>query len=260
MPTMAFCSPGDIIRAPPHDRDRYGSMTMQAPAAYQLSRAVSARSRAESRADSCDFEEAEEQLHEWSKRLLDGTLSHGRAAASLEAAWQTDVQVWEGASNKDALRSCTSLMTLTGVASAVMGVAWSASSASSGRDGCCTKLSGRLILRGGLEPLEQGLQPSARAVLGEALAEVVAPAAAGCLHDAGSEAGYRVAVSAPRFTGGGDLQFAFQVSLADPNDLLAARESFQVEANLGGAKRLLPRLAEGCFGDVGRLSIRLELD
>lgn len=54
-------------------------------------------------------------------------------------------------------------------------------------------------------------------------------------------------------------EFKFEVDLADPNDRAPAVEVLRMEAVSGGARRLLPLLANAEGEAAGRLAIRLEL-
>lgn len=101
-----------------------------------------------------------------------------------------------------------------------------------------------------------------RAAVAEGLAELLAPLAseADDARAGGREGGVGcvVAVAPGRHAAAG-AEFAFEVALADPNDFLAALGLLRLEAALGGAKRLMPRLDAGHVGAGGRLSVRLEL-
>mmetsp|Transcript_72147 Transcript_72147/g.150651 ORF Transcript_72147/g.150651 Transcript_72147/m.150651 type:complete len:295 (+) Transcript_72147:74-958(+) len=55
------------------------------------------------------------------------------------------------------------------------------------------------------------------------------------------------------------VTFEFEIIVDDDNDRPIAKEILTIEGALGGAKQLLPSLAEASVGDLGRLSLRLEL-
>lgn len=116
---------------------------------------------------------------------------------------------------------------------------------------------GTVIVRGSLG---EECVASLRIALQQALAEILTSAAGPDLE---------VAVSAGKWMVGpelrkselsqGSMAFTFEALLGDPHDRSPVVELLRLEAESGGARRLLPLLANVVFSAVGHLSLRIEL-
>lgn len=128
-------------------------------------------------------------------------------------------------------------------------------------------LDGTVMLRGTLE--DQHLA-ALQAALAEAMVKVLAPLAglslpwsSGHADDEGAfdykDAPCSVWVSQGTRPSNVSAEFGFKIILCDPNDLPAALELLRLEAQLGGAKRLLPQVTRNLGEVAGRLSLRLDV-
>lgn len=123
---------------------------------------------------------------------------------------------------------------------------------SGGSGGGHNCICGSLALRGAVEGKPQAVQEALR----RALEEVIGPAAGD--HVAVSVSGGR---QGPPPARGEEpcTDFAFEVSVPDLNDRAPVLEVLELEAQCGGARRLLPNLASALSLSGGRLSVRLEI-
>jgi len=92
--------------------------------------------------------------------------------------------------------------------------------------------------------------------LHRALVEVLTPAAGPSLHV--DVLGGEAAQADGLVPGVRVHEFSFVASVPDPNDRTSAVEVLKLEATFGGARRLLPAIADSCTLD-GSLAIRLQL-
>jgi len=116
---------------------------------------------------------------------------------------------------------------------------------------------GTVTVRGSLQ---QGYMDRLRTAIQQALFEVLLPAAGPdlCICVSACKRAEPPSLGLPE-SPQACVEFAFELLLSDPNDSAPALEVLRLEAESGGARRLLPLLANSALGAVGHLAVRLEI-
>jgi len=273
---MVFCGPGGLT-------SQCGLLHMTRPVRVRGVPSVSvlgARGPS-SRVESIELSEADIQLSQWSEKLLHGTLS-----ARPVAVTATEFDDNKRYDAEDPSASSFMLGPLRGTVPAwlqrMSEALPSSRSLSRSLSSCASnELAGVITVRGQMEN-QARCSDVLRIALTDGLTEVLAPLgtpldcspttrpvwASSSSSSSGLGGHRRILVvenrgcfrqEAKAVDAETEVEFHFQVMIEDPNDLPVARELLELEAEVGGARRLLPRLAER-LEDAGRISLRLEIE
>uniref|UniRef100_A0A7S1QYD3 Uncharacterized protein n=1 Tax=Alexandrium catenella TaxID=2925 RepID=A0A7S1QYD3_ALECA len=221
-----------------------------------------------------DLALADLQLRHWGEQMLAEACRNSDPAAAEEKPDEPPRGGAQGEPDNSEPRAAERPVgCFTGVASLATGAAWHrpplggpcaqievASDSDGASDKLCMKagsdedICGTVVLKVTAETDVD----TCRQALHRALVEVLAPAVGHSLHvnvRAGNEAAQDDVLGLSKSR---EHEFIFAAALPDPNDKASAVEVLRLEAAFGGARRLLPAIADACSWD-GSLAVRLEL-
>mmetsp|Transcript_90019 Transcript_90019/g.178983 ORF Transcript_90019/g.178983 Transcript_90019/m.178983 type:complete len:295 (+) Transcript_90019:72-956(+) len=230
-------------------------------------RAASWNNRCSSAASETDLEDlvlTDLQLANWGEALRLGVFKEAHAAA--RDVPEEDAEAWTdcstGGSDPANCASGTEMVSSSGAAS-------SASCSSESKPWLAAGHAGRLRGSVALKVTPEANEQILEGVLCRALREVLLPATGPkvSVNLSSGSSGSCSRCSREGSSHGGEedqpiaqeIDFDFEIAVADPNDMASAREVLRLEAAFDGARRLLPTIAASALLPTGPLTVRLQL-